>query len=500
MQARRRVDDMSALSHVLLLERNREAVVTYHRDCARMLFEPCDVGLGAFYYFASVPIIGVMSYAGYGRDVAVMALFFAVLVIVMLLTHLSMLLSRRVSTFISEYGEPYAAVLAALAVACAGLSTLHGIGTPLLLVCAVLAGGVCAATVGRWMETFSVGGLRPSAFVVSPALCWAVLFYVFYRALQFFSASLASGWQVAVPLVGMASLLVAYSPDYQALEGNLARRRSFVLLVAVGAVFATCAGFLGLASDYPGSWTRVAFTPMVFAEVCGVATMIGICLVMRRFGSRIPTFVGRLLVLVPPLVLGSVSGVLPGGGDTSNFLWEASVWVLLLAVFVCGMRTSLFALRGLAIGVMWEAWCVGQAAAHLAELVGSACLFVALVVLYLLIAFWQMTASRGRACVAPGVENAAAATPCLDDAQADRHPSGEDAPASTYERIAQDHDLSARELEVLILLGDGRSAKYVSEALTISFNTARSHIRHIYEKLDVHSKQELIDMVKGHEE
>ena len=45
----------------------------------------------------------------------------------------------------------------------------------------------------------------------------------------------------------------------------------------------------------------------------------------------------------------------------------------------------------------------------------------------------------------------------------------------------------------------GRSAKYVSEELVISFNTARSHIRHIYEKLDVHSKQELISLVREQE-
>lgn len=56
--------------------------------------------------------------------------------------------------------------------------------------------------------------------------------------------------------------------------------------------------------------------------------------------------------------------------------------------------------------------------------------------------------------------------------------------------------LSQRELEVLRLLVEGRSAKYVSEELVISFNTARSHIRHIHEKLDVHSKQELISLIR----
>lgn len=47
------------------------------------------------------------------------------------------------------------------------------------------------------------------------------------------------------------------------------------------------------------------------------------------------------------------------------------------------------------------------------------------------------------------------------------------------------------------LVGEGRSASYISDALGISFNTVRTHIRHVYEKMGVHSKQELIDLVKG---
>ncbi|MFR5092189.1 MAG: LuxR C-terminal-related transcriptional regulator [Adlercreutzia equolifaciens] len=35
----------------------------------------------------------------------------------------------------------------------------------------------------------------------------------------------------------------------------------------------------------------------------------------------------------------------------------------------------------------------------------------------------------------------------------------------------------------------------IAQNLTISFNTAKSHIRHIYVKADVHSRQELIDLI-----
>ena len=63
--------------------------------------------------------------------------------------------------------------------------------------------------------------------------------------------------------------------------------------------------------------------------------------------------------------------------------------------------------------------------------------------------------------------------------------------------IAQEYGLSRRELDVLPLLARGRSLPVIEEQLCISNSTARTHARNIYRKLDVHSKQELIDMVES---
>ncbi|MEC4271927.1 LuxR C-terminal-related transcriptional regulator [Adlercreutzia sp. R25] len=59
-----------------------------------------------------------------------------------------------------------------------------------------------------------------------------------------------------------------------------------------------------------------------------------------------------------------------------------------------------------------------------------------------------------------------------------------------------DYGLSSREVDVLELLVLGKDAKAIADALFISFNTVRSHIRRIYGKLDVHSRQELLDLVR----
>ena len=60
--------------------------------------------------------------------------------------------------------------------------------------------------------------------------------------------------------------------------------------------------------------------------------------------------------------------------------------------------------------------------------------------------------------------------------------------------MAERFGLSPRERDVFELLVRGRSIEYIAQSLTISFNTAKSHIRHIYVKADVHSRQELIDL------
>lgn len=62
-------------------------------------------------------------------------------------------------------------------------------------------------------------------------------------------------------------------------------------------------------------------------------------------------------------------------------------------------------------------------------------------------------------------------------------------------QLASERGLTEREREVFVLLARGRGSQSISDALTISLYTARAHTRNIYAKLDVHSRQELIDMV-----
>jgi len=55
-----------------------------------------------------------------------------------------------------------------------------------------------------------------------------------------------------------------------------------------------------------------------------------------------------------------------------------------------------------------------------------------------------------------------------------------------------DYHLTKQELRLLTLLGEGHYYKTAAGELGITVNTVSSHMRHIYEKLQVHSKSEAV--------
>ena len=63
--------------------------------------------------------------------------------------------------------------------------------------------------------------------------------------------------------------------------------------------------------------------------------------------------------------------------------------------------------------------------------------------------------------------------------------------------LAREHDLTARESEILEYLAEGHSGAYISDVLFISPNTVRTHIHNIYRKLDASSREDILRMTKG---
>lgn len=72
-------------------------------------------------------------------------------------------------------------------------------------------------------------------------------------------------------------------------------------------------------------------------------------------------------------------------------------------------------------------------------------------------------------------------------------PKGDIALASAT--LGKNYRLTKRETEVLGLLARGRDAAYICRELYLTRNTVKSYMKSIYAKLEVHSRQELIDAV-----
>lgn len=67
--------------------------------------------------------------------------------------------------------------------------------------------------------------------------------------------------------------------------------------------------------------------------------------------------------------------------------------------------------------------------------------------------------------------------------------------ATRCAQIAEEYKLSPRETEIFLLLAQGRTREFIKDELVLSGNTVKTHVSHIYTKIGVHDRQEMIDLV-----
>nr|WP_282438062.1 LuxR C-terminal-related transcriptional regulator [Slackia exigua] len=60
--------------------------------------------------------------------------------------------------------------------------------------------------------------------------------------------------------------------------------------------------------------------------------------------------------------------------------------------------------------------------------------------------------------------------------------------------LAKRYGLTEREKDITKLIAQGNTVKKTAALLYVSPGTVQSHMKNIYRKLDVHSRQEVIDM------
>lgn len=78
----------------------------------------------------------------------------------------------------------------------------------------------------------------------------------------------------------------------------------------------------------------------------------------------------------------------------------------------------------------------------------------------------------------------------------EHHTAQPDEIESSCAHVAERFQLTDREREVLVLLARGRNATVIQDKLGIARSTTKTHVSHVYQKLGVHTQQEVIDLVE----
>lgn len=63
--------------------------------------------------------------------------------------------------------------------------------------------------------------------------------------------------------------------------------------------------------------------------------------------------------------------------------------------------------------------------------------------------------------------------------------------------VAQEYQLSPRETEIAMLIAQGRDSAHIEKKLFLSRSTVQTHRMHLYQKLDIHNRQELLDIIEA---
>lgn len=158
---------------------------------------------------------------------------------------------------------------------------------------------------------------------------------------------------------------------------------------------------------------------------------------------------------------------------TVIFIWISGI--LHSAQAAGGMQRSL----GLPLGFHYAGAVVGSLMAPLLDIVGAPVLAFLLTIIVCSVVIAR---SHDAGNQAPLIE-----------------PIYRDLRAAAFGHIAERFKLTERESQIFALFASGRSSSYICKTCFISKNTVDTHLKHIYDKTSVRSKQGLIDLVEEEE-
>lgn len=408
---------------------------------------------------------------------------------------------------------PIAFALAALCSVAAAL--IAPFELPLLAALALAAvGGISSATLAyAWMLALSQFNMRTVSVAVLLGFTLACLIG---ESVTLLGSDLTVDITAIAAAASAASLalldpkLECCKPD-GALKANDAERvpwLTIALIATCGFLAATMCGAAGSSLQVPG-WQPNA---LVF-EAAFVATILATVVVMFRSRSWTHVVWAPFLAL---FVAATVLSLLPSSEAVkfaSGLMTAAMVCGVLLAWLILpSLFSALTIPRAFLVGVLLA--CVGTPLAFLAgstagmslpanmlNLAGIAGSFAVVVSVVFAVMFIVNRNRFGATTI--GADEGAASN--QDDSSSPQNQTGEEAqpeavnPADVIKarlsESAKKYSLTPRETEVAFYTVQGFSCAYIAEHLVVSSSTVRFHQQNIYRKFDVHSRNELIEIV-----
>lgn len=374
----------------------------------------------------------------------------------------------------------------------AGMGLLLGAlalsSTPLLLIALAFVGAGTAGLVLCWGEVLAA--LSSEGEQRSLLLCCLVASIVLYLVLAWVPLEGLYAVLFVFPVVAAVSLRLCTKPlekniEIEALGGD--REKLTFRFVLFCLVYSLPLGFfqvkfaMGVGGLAP--WVPVLAPSLVILVVVGAVDAFA----SRRWGSNVVP-----AVLVPGAIAGLLLLALFDDGEQqlSGVLIFSTQQLLTVVLYA---RFALISSRGkanpasvfaLGVGATDAGFIAGMVAGNLAQ-VGAGTLELTLGVVYVVVlGGFLATGALQRRDAEAGERRSTSGIGFADDVN------------RRVRDVAVEHGLTAREEEVLGHLLRGKSVSAIATDIFLSKNTVRTHVAHIYQKTDVHTRDELVELVE----
>lgn len=371
----------------------------------------------------------------------------------------------------------------------------------ILFTCGAIATGIGTAwIVLRWGEFYGGIGMFRATVCMSLSLVAASVVYFLVVSLP---ATAAVVLTVALP-IGSAALAWGQPRDPELEAARIAETTPprhvlpsalIIGLLAYGLVFGAMRGLTG----FPQTFTSFAAAGRL--SVLGGAILALLVAVSALITSKGVDFVFAYRPILPLMVAGflllpfvgsgtsAVAAAIVGTGYACLDLWT---WIVLshIAHRLHTPTPGVFGWGKAAetSGVL-AGWLIGYQLASRSALTSGELTAFALATVFVLVVVTVLVLNERGVATVWGLDKEAVET---------EMPAGHRRPGLWRDccaAIAAAHSLSRREEEVMLLLAKGRTVPHISDALGIARGTTQTHVAHIYSKLGIHSRQELIELV-----